>query len=91
MTPDLLVLSHLRWTWVWQRPQQLISRLARDRPVWFAEEPQRSRRPAPGLRTERHGPVCRLWPEVPGDPRDDALLGGPLHLGFDAAPRSCTT
>ena len=86
MTPGLLVLSHLRWTWVWQRPQQLVSRLARDRPVWFAEEPQRSRGPAPGLRTERHGPVCRLWPEVPGDPRDDALLGGPLHLGFDAAP-----
>ena len=27
--PDLICLSHLRWDFVWQRPQQLISRLAK--------------------------------------------------------------
>lgn len=36
---DLIVASHLRWSFVWQRPQQLLSRLARDRRILFVEEP----------------------------------------------------
>ena len=35
----LVVHSHLRWDFVWQRPQQLLSRLAADHPVLFLEEP----------------------------------------------------
>ena len=35
----LIVQSHLRWDFVWQRPQQLMSRLARNAPVLFIEEP----------------------------------------------------
>ena len=35
----LIVQSHLRWDFVWQRPQQLLSRLARTAPVLFVEEP----------------------------------------------------
>ena len=35
----LIVHSHLRWDFVWQRPQQLLSRLARTAPVLFVEEP----------------------------------------------------
>jgi glycosyltransferase involved in cell wall biosynthesis len=35
----LIVQSHLRWDFVWQRPQQLLSRLARTAPVLFLEEP----------------------------------------------------
>ena len=35
----LLVFSHLRWDFVYQRPQQLLSRLARRMPVLFLEEP----------------------------------------------------
>jgi glycosyltransferase involved in cell wall biosynthesis len=35
----LIVQSHLRWDFVWQRPQQLMSRLAREAPVYFLEEP----------------------------------------------------
>lgn len=31
--------SHLRWDFVWQRPQQIFSRLARDHHVLFVEEP----------------------------------------------------
>ena len=31
--------SHLRWDFVWQRPQQVFSRLARQHPVLFVEEP----------------------------------------------------
>ena len=36
---DLLVFSHLRWGWVYQRPQHLMMRAARDRHVYFHEEP----------------------------------------------------
>ena len=36
---SLLVFSHLRWNFVYQRPQHLISRLARRRRVFFIEEP----------------------------------------------------
>ncbi|MHA7210203.1 glycosyltransferase [Arthrobacter sp. MDT1-65] len=41
MQSELIVLSHLRWEWVWQRPQQLVSRLNRapGRKTWFVEEP----------------------------------------------------
>ena len=35
----LIVFSHLRWNFVFQRPQHVISRLARRRDVVFVEEP----------------------------------------------------
>jgi glycosyltransferase involved in cell wall biosynthesis len=35
----LIVQSHLRWDFVWQRPQQLLSRMAESAPVLFVEEP----------------------------------------------------
>lgn len=36
---DLICISHLRWDFVWQRPQQLLSRLAQHYPILFVEEP----------------------------------------------------
>jgi UDP-galactopyranose mutase len=43
--PNTLVcLSHLRWNFVYQRPQHLMSRLAADRRVLFIEEPVASTR-----------------------------------------------
>ncbi|MFN2628384.1 MAG: UDP-galactopyranose mutase [Gaiellaceae bacterium] len=36
---DLVCLSHLRWEFVRQRPQHLLSRCARERRVFFVEEP----------------------------------------------------
>lgn len=36
---ELVVFSHLRWDFVFQRPQHLLSRLARGRRVIFIEEP----------------------------------------------------
>jgi UDP-galactopyranose mutase len=39
MTTDLIVISHLRWDFVWQRPQHLLSRIAKHRRVLFVEEP----------------------------------------------------
>ena len=35
----VVCLSHLRWDFVWQRPQHLLSRFARERQVFFFEEP----------------------------------------------------
>jgi UDP-galactopyranose mutase len=37
--PDLVCLSHLRWNFVFQRPQHLMVRFARERRVFFVEEP----------------------------------------------------
>lgn len=39
LIPDLLCFSHLRWHFVTQRPQHLLSRAARNRRVFFWEEP----------------------------------------------------
>jgi glycosyltransferase involved in cell wall biosynthesis len=69
--PDLVVLSHLRWPWVWQRPQHLVSRLAADRTAagartWFVEEPLTADVEEPVLRTEQRDGVTRVWLEVPG-------------------------
>ncbi|MBA2495400.1 MAG: glycosyltransferase family 1 protein [Acidobacteria bacterium] len=36
---DLVCFSHLRWDFVYQRPQHLLSRFARERRVFFIEEP----------------------------------------------------
>src|SRR5688572_9109486 len=37
--PDLVCFSHLRWDFVYQRPQHLLTRCAKDRRVFFVEEP----------------------------------------------------
>ncbi|MDQ6786601.1 MAG: glycosyltransferase family 1 protein [Acidobacteriota bacterium] len=36
---DLVCFSHLRWDFVYQRPQHLLSRFAKERRVFFIEEP----------------------------------------------------
>lgn len=37
--PPILCFSHLRWNFVFQRPQHLMTRLAATRPVFYIEEP----------------------------------------------------
>src|SRR5438270_10015567 len=37
--PDLICFSHLRWDFVYQRPQHLMARCARQRRVVYWEEP----------------------------------------------------
>lgn len=39
MSGDVLCFSHLRWGFVYQRPNHLMSRCARERRVFFVEEP----------------------------------------------------
>lgn len=37
--PDVVCLSHLRWDFVYQRPQHLMSRFAQHGRLFFVEEP----------------------------------------------------
>ncbi len=38
--PAIVCLAHLDWDYVWQRPQQILSRLARHYPVTYIQEPR---------------------------------------------------
>jgi UDP-galactopyranose mutase len=49
-TTDLLVFSHLRWDFVFQRPQHLLSRHAKHRRVFYFEEPVFGMTEVPRLR-----------------------------------------
>ena len=79
---ELVVLSHLRWIFVWQRPQQLVSRLARGRRTWFVEEPWATVVGAPTLRTEEHGKVTRIWLDVPGESEWHVPFDDPRAAGY---------
>jgi glycosyltransferase involved in cell wall biosynthesis len=37
LSKPIIALCHLSWNWVWQRPQQFLSRLAKTHPVLFVE------------------------------------------------------
>lgn len=52
--PTLIVFSHLRWGFVFQRPQHLLTRLAGRWRVVFVEEPVHADG-APRLEVQRHG------------------------------------
>ena len=81
---EIVVLSHLRWTFVWQRPQHLLSRMARGRRMWFVEEPW----PVvgldePRLRVEEHGDVRRVWLEVPGEADTHVCFSDPRAAAYE--------
>jgi len=66
----LVVFSHLRWNFVYQRPQHLMSRLALRWRVVFVEEPMAGADPARGPHLERIAPCkgVQVWrPHVAGD------------------------
>ncbi|MFL6201006.1 MAG: glycosyltransferase family 1 protein [Thermoanaerobaculia bacterium] len=63
--PDLVCLSHLRWDFVWQRPQHLMSRFARDRRVFFVEEPIREDTEPRLEVSEKQGGVKVAVPHLP--------------------------
>lgn len=46
---DLVVFCHLRWDFVYQRPQHIISRLSQDYKILFVEEPMPSTAPGHSL------------------------------------------
>lgn len=64
--PTLLCLSHLRWGFVYQRPQHVMSRLAKDYDVLFFEEPLRGVCNDPWLEQTRPAEgVTVLVPHLP--------------------------
>lgn len=72
---DLVCFSHLRWDFVYQRPQHLLSRFAREGRVFFVEEPSYVDNDAPGLsmKIDKSG-VSVVVPKLPkGTPRDLAI------------------
>jgi UDP-galactopyranose mutase len=60
--PDLICFSHLRWDFVYQRPQHLLNRCASDRRVFFVEEPAITDGPQ---RLEISPRDCGVWVVVP--------------------------
>jgi UDP-galactopyranose mutase len=60
--PDLVCLSHLRWDFVYQRPQHLLSRCAQTRRVFFIEEPVFENGT---MRLEVSRRDCGVWVAVP--------------------------
>jgi glycosyltransferase involved in cell wall biosynthesis len=80
---DLIVFSHLRWDFVYQRPQHLLSRFAAKRRVFFIEEPVRRDGPAGFDRSHPCAGVTVLRPHTPVEAagfHDEqlAVLGGLL-------------
>ena len=64
---DLVCLSHLRWDFVWQRPQQLLSRCARDRRVLFVEEPLEAAETKLSLEHRSDNVILAVPHVAPGD------------------------
>lgn len=61
--PYLMCFSHLRWDFVYQRPQHLLSRFANDCIVYFLEEPIFTDEPESTIQFTRKLP--NLWVGVP--------------------------
>ncbi|MBD1842066.1 glycosyltransferase family 1 protein [Cyanobacteria bacterium FACHB-63] len=61
--PDLVCLSHLRWDFVYQRPQHLLTRCAKHRRTFFIEEPKFESDAAWRLEVTQRD--CGVWIVVP--------------------------
>jgi UDP-galactopyranose mutase len=73
--PDIICLSHLRWNFVFQRPQHLMTRFARDHRVFFVEEPIFRPEIAPRLLIEQVDTVRVVVPHLPeGISAEDAIV-----------------
>ena len=65
LQPDILCLSHLRWHFVFQRPQHLLTRFAQERRCYYVEEPQYDADAAPHLEMQRSQGVTVAVPHLP--------------------------
>ena len=64
-TPDLICFSHLRWNFVFQRPQHLLTRFARERRTFYIEEPMYEPIAEPRLDVELCDGVFVVVPRLP--------------------------
>ena len=80
--PDLVCLSHLRWRFVFQRPQHLMTRAARDRRVYFVEEPLYSPATVPHMTRDVDGNVTILVPQLPSG-LDEAAIASTQQALLD--------
>jgi UDP-galactopyranose mutase len=63
---DLVCFSHLRWDFVYQRPQHLMSRFAREGRVFYVEEPIFTSGEARlTMRVDDNSGVCVVTPQLP--------------------------
>ena len=73
LSRDVLCFSHLRWDFVYQRPNHLMARRGADRRVFFFEEPTFEDITSAGLDLVERGGVTVVTPRLPqadrGDPR----------------------
>ncbi len=66
LTTDLVCLSHLRWDFVYQRPQHLMARFAKYRRVFFFEEPLYETIDTPRMTvSRREGNLYVVIPSLP--------------------------
>jgi glycosyltransferase involved in cell wall biosynthesis len=77
----IVVFSHLRWGFVWQRPQQFLSRFAMHHPVLFVEEPFFDLPAGSEPRVDLHGVMPNVTvacvhcpPEMLKDPKLPSML-----------------
>jgi glycosyltransferase involved in cell wall biosynthesis len=78
--PDLVCFSHLRWDFVYQRPQHLLSRFAKHSRVYFVEEPYFDVKGEAGQEAQ-----LEAWLEV--SPREDQLQLVVAHLPEGLSPQ----
>lgn len=73
-TPDIVCLSHLRWNFVYQRPQHLLSRCVEGRRVFLIEEPIFSQEPVGRLNVSLdNSGVVVVVPHLPEGMSEEAV------------------
>lgn len=63
---DVICVSHLRWDFVLQRPQHLLTRCARERRCYYIEEPLYATGGIPRLDMRKSSNVMVVVPHLPG-------------------------
>jgi glycosyltransferase involved in cell wall biosynthesis len=69
---DIVCLSHLRWDFVYQRPQHLLSRFAKNQRVFFFEEPIYSDEPTRLEVSRRDDQLTVVVPHISNNDRESS-------------------
>ena len=80
---DIVCFSHLRWNFLFQRPQHLLSRFAAGRRVFYVEEPTFDDVATPSMHTSPHDGVTVATPHLPRRLAFDGALDSTLRRLVD--------